>query len=288
MTRPLDHLVMPVRSLAVARQRLGALGFTVAPDAHHPFGTENACVFLSDGLYLEPLAIRDSAVAERTAAEGNVFTGRDLAFRAACGDDGFSGLVVASANADADHGRFCAAGLSGGQILEFSRTALTADGRDVMARFRLAFAETGSPEFFLFACQRLNPLPADRAHLEQHQNGVVGLRGAWLAAPDAATALPVLETVLQTKREPDASGHVFHLANGRVILSSPQSLAADLGIDLPSAAGGLCGGALVFATSDLAVTADCLAANDVAFEKRGTRIVVAAAPGQGAAFVFEE
>lgn len=288
MARPLDHLVMPVRTLAVARQRLGTLGFTVAPDAHHPFGTENACVFLSDGLYLEPLAIRDRAVAERTAAEGNVFTGRDLAFRAACGDDGFSGLVVASPDADGDHARFIAAGLSAGEILEFSRAALTADGQEVIARFRLAFAETGSPEFLLFACERLNPLPADRAHLERHQNGAAGLRGVWLAADDPIAALPVLETVLETKAVTDAAGHAFQAQNGRVVLASRQGVANELGIDLPPSGGGLCGAAVVFATSDLAVTADCLAANDVAFEKRGTRIVVAAAPGQGAAFVFEE
>jgi hypothetical protein len=288
MARPLDHLVMPVPSLAVARQRLSALGFTVAPDARHPFGTENACVFLSDGLYLEPLAIGDRASAERTAAEGNVFTGRDLVFRAACGDDGFSGLVVASARADADHARFSATGLSGGPILEFSRAALTADGQEVIARFRLAFAETGSPSFFLFSCERLNQLPADRAHLERHQNGVLGLRCVWLAADDPIAALPVLETVLETKAVADTSGHVFKAENGRVVLASRQGLANELGIDLPRSASGLCGEALVFATADLAVTADCLAANDVAFKKRGARIVVAAAPGQGAAFVFEE
>ena len=55
--RPIDHLVLPVSDLGVARDRLTALGFTVAKDARHPFGTENCCVFLSDGSYLEPLGI---------------------------------------------------------------------------------------------------------------------------------------------------------------------------------------------------------------------------------------
>eukprot|EP01133_Synstelium_polycarpum_P029511 gene29511-36177_t len=41
--RPVDHLVLPVVELDTARQRLEALGFTVAPSAQHPFGTENAC-----------------------------------------------------------------------------------------------------------------------------------------------------------------------------------------------------------------------------------------------------
>ncbi|TIX38964.1 MAG: VOC family protein, partial [Mesorhizobium sp.] len=56
---PLDHLVLPTASLDVARARLTLLGFTVAPTGIHPFGTENCCVFLTDGTYLEPLAVAD-------------------------------------------------------------------------------------------------------------------------------------------------------------------------------------------------------------------------------------
>jgi hypothetical protein len=48
-THPLDHLVLPTGSLEVARARLAALGFVVAPTGIHPFGTENCCVFLADG-----------------------------------------------------------------------------------------------------------------------------------------------------------------------------------------------------------------------------------------------
>ena len=51
----LDHLVLPTVNIAMARERLGRLGFTVAPDARHPFGTENACVFFADKTYLEGL-----------------------------------------------------------------------------------------------------------------------------------------------------------------------------------------------------------------------------------------
>ncbi|MBW8910040.1 MAG: VOC family protein, partial [Mesorhizobium sp.] len=70
---PLDHLVLPTGSLDVARTRLTALGFVVAPVGVHPFGTENACVFFADGTYLEPLAIGNEQVADRAIGEGNVF-----------------------------------------------------------------------------------------------------------------------------------------------------------------------------------------------------------------------
>ena len=57
--RALDHLVLPVPSLELARAHLDALGFTIAPQGTHPFGTINACVFFADGTFLEPLAVGD-------------------------------------------------------------------------------------------------------------------------------------------------------------------------------------------------------------------------------------
>ena len=72
--RILDHAVLPVESLEVARARFSALGFTVAPDGVHPFGTENACIYLADGTFLEPLGIAQREDCEATARKGNVFT----------------------------------------------------------------------------------------------------------------------------------------------------------------------------------------------------------------------
>ena len=67
---PLDHLVLPTASLDVARARLTSLGFVVAPTGIHPFGTENCCVFLADGTYLEPLAVGDEQAATKRHCRG--------------------------------------------------------------------------------------------------------------------------------------------------------------------------------------------------------------------------
>lgn len=112
-THPLDHLVLPTGSLEVARARLTSLGFVVAPTGIHPFGTENCCVFLADGTYLEPLAIGSEQAAIEAAAAGNVFVARDRAYRESRGDEGFSAVVLGTGNADADHVRYVEAGLSG-------------------------------------------------------------------------------------------------------------------------------------------------------------------------------
>ena len=125
--RDLDHFVMPVSSLAVARARLMALGFTVAPDARHPFGTENCCVFFEDGTFIEPLAIGDAALVKAAVEAGNAFVQNDARARAA-NIDGFSQLVIRSDDAEADDYDYKAENISGGPLLNFGRTFTRPDG----------------------------------------------------------------------------------------------------------------------------------------------------------------
>jgi hypothetical protein len=287
--RPIDHLVLPVAGLTAARSRLTALGFTVAPDAFHPFGTANACVFFSDGTYLEPLALANRRHAGVAAKRGNVFTARDLAFRKTSNRQGFSALVVATRDAMADHARFKMRGVSAGEVLEFSRGMTLADGSETQASFRLAFAgDDRAPEFFLFSCQRINPLPADRGELERHANTVTGLSEIILSAPTPADFAPLVEQVLLTKAAPEAAPLQLAAANARIRILQDRELEAEFAVQPTPGAEGLRGRAVIFKTADLAVTEITLAANDVAFVRREGRVLVSAAPGQGVMFGFEE
>ncbi|MCJ9750615.1 VOC family protein [Neorhizobium sp. BETTINA12A] len=286
--RPIDHLVLPVAGLTAARSRLTELGFTVAPDAFHPFGTANACVFFSDGTYLEPLALANRRHAGVAAKRGNVFTARDLAFRKTSNRQGFSALVVATRDAMADHARFKMRGVSAGDVLEFSRGMILADGSETQASFRLAFAgDDRAPEFFLFSCQRINPLPADR-ELERHANTVTGLSEIILSAPTPADFAPLVEQVLLTKAAPEAAPLQLAAANARIRILQDRELEAEFAVQPTPGAEGLRGRAVIFKTADLAVTEITLAANDVAFVRREGRVLVSAAPGQGVLFGFEE
>ncbi len=287
--RPIDHLVLPVAGLTAARSRLTELGFTVAPDAFHPFGTANACVFFSDGTYLEPLALANRRHAGVAAKRGNVFTARDLAFRKTSNRQGFSALVVATRDAMADHARFKMRGVSAGEVLEFSRGMTLADGSETQASFRLAFAgDDRAPEFFLFSCQRINPLPADRGELERHANTVTGLSEIILSAPTPADFAPLVEQVLLTKAAPEAAPLQLAAANARIRILQDRELEAEFAVQPTPGAEGLRGRAVIFKTADLAVTEITLAANDVAFVRREGRVLVSAAPGQGVLFGFEE
>lgn len=279
--RPIDHLVLPTASLATARARLSALGFTVAPDGIHPFGTANCCVYLADGTFLEPLAVADTVVAAAAAGQGNVFVARDASFRSRNGNEGFSAVVFATDDADSDHTAFVEAGVSAGDMLEFSRDFVDATGRKDRATFRLAFAaDNRVPDMFFFTCARIGVPNVDRSALQRHANGVSRLKrvvisdatGAVEIARQAAFATP-----------PDERGTVT-TPNAAIEMWGGERLTGTFATLAPDDARLM---AVVFGVADLATTSAALAATGVAFEHRDDRIVVQPAPGQGATFAFE-
>lgn len=287
--RAVDHLVLPVVDLDTARHRLSRLGFTVAADARHPFGTENACVFFANDTYLEPLAVGSREDCLEAARTGNVFVARDQAFRFRRGE-GLSAVVVKTENAEGDHEAFVAEGMSGGNLLRFSRQFRFPDGRTAEGAFRLAFAaDLRAPDFFAFSCERVNPLPADRGALLVHANGATGLSRIVLTEENPSDFQYLMETVLDQRA---ITAHSFGLsieaANATVEVLTPAGLTAHYGLPFASLERGLIGAVVVVASRDLGVTEACLAANGVRYHKTGARLVVAPEKGQGVAFVFEE
>ncbi|MBX9468372.1 MAG: VOC family protein [Rhizobium sp.] len=287
--RAIDHLVLPVVDLETSRDRLSRLGFTVAADASHPFGTENACVFFADDTYLEPLAVGSREDRLEAQRDGNVFVARDQAFRFRRGE-GLSAIVVKTDNATADDARFRDEGQSAGRLLQFSRQFRFADGRTADGTFRLAFAaDLRAPDFFAFACERVNPLPTDRGALIVHANGAAGLRRIVLTEENPSDFQYLLEMALDQR---DVTAHSFGISieasNASVDALTTEGFLAHYGIDLVQPERGLLGCAVVVSVADLGVTEACLAANGVQYHKTGARLVVAPEKGQGVTFAFEE
>jgi catechol 2,3-dioxygenase-like lactoylglutathione lyase family enzyme len=287
--RAVDHIVLPVIDLDTARDRLSQLGFTVAADARHPFGTENACVFFEDDTYLEPLAVGSREDCLDAARAGNAFVARDQAFRFRRGE-GLSAVVVKTDDAEADHARFVTEGMSGGNLLRFSREFRFPDGRAAQGAFLLAFAaDLRSPDFFGFACQRVNPLPSDRGALLVHANGATGLARIVLAEENPSDFQYLLETLFDQR---DVAAHSFglsiHAANAVIDVLTPEGFVGHYGQSLSMSERGLRGVAVVIGVADLGVTEACLTANGVRYNTTGARLVVAPEKGQGVAFAFEE
>lgn len=288
--RPLDHLVLPVADLETARARYEALGFSVAPDAAHPFGTENACVFFPDGTYLEPLAVAQRETCEAEARAGNVFVARDQAFRFRRGQDGFSAVVLGTDNADDDDRSFCKAGISAGDILTFSRPFRTADGEEEKASFKLAFAaDLRAPDAFFFTCQRIGVPKVDRTALETHSNGAIGIRAVVAVEPNPSDFQYLLQTVLDQR---NVNAHSFGMelaaSNATISVLTPEGFGAFFDVARSPHGRGLRLEAIVFAVADLDRLRAVLNKGAVSVRKLGERLIVDPAPGQGAILAFEE
>jgi Glyoxalase-like domain len=287
--RPVDHLVLPTADLDVARARLEKLGFIGAPVGRHPFGTENVCVFFGDDSFLELLAVGQRETCEAEARNGNVFVARDQAWRFRNGHEGFSALAMGTQDAKADHNAFVQAGISAGNILNFSRPFRTPDGKEDTAGFRLAFAaDLRAPDTFFFTCERVNTPKVDRTALQAHANGAVMLREVVLSEVNPTDFQYPLQEVINQR---DVNAHSFGMdlrsANAKVTVLTAQGLRSFYGIDADETERGLRLQAFVLAVRDLAAVESLLTKNNIPFEKRGSRLIVHKAPGQGAAIAFE-
>lgn len=286
-SHPLDHLVLPTADLAVARTRLTALGFTVAPRGIHPFGTENCCVYFAGGTFMEPLAVGDADAAKKAITGGNVFVARDRAYRDCLGDEGFSAVVFGTSDADADHARYVAAGVSAGNRLDFSRPFVDTSGKSDIASFRLAFATAkAAPESFLFSCERVNAPNVDRSALQAHANGVSGIAEIVAVSADPAGQRDLLR-IAAGADDGGVSGNTLDLPNATLTVLDGDVFEERFGVTL-KAASILRFAAIVFSVGDLEVLRKLLAANAVAHHLRGDAVVVSPAQGQGATFVFRE
>lgn len=268
--RALDHCVLPVADLDVARARYEALGFIVAPTGIHPFGTANACIYLANGTFLEPLAVADDGIAQAAARAGNVFVARDRLFRDEAGMEGFSALVFGSENARGDHERFVAAGISAGPLLDFERRFTTPDGDEDIAAFRLAFAAVADDPHYYFTVERVHTPAVDRSALLRHANGASALVRVGVAVRAPAQTLATLRQMIW--QEDTAQ-------SGRIATANAQ-------VEIEDAALASIGGRLVFTVAEPDRTADLLARNGVDWTREGDAITVPPAPGQGAAVTF--
>jgi hypothetical protein len=198
---------------------------------------------------------------------------------------------MASDDAWQDDQRYTNAGLSGGEVLEFSRDMLLPDGTSATGSFRLAFAaDLRSPDFFFFASQRILPLPADRKALEAHENGVTALSEVVLSEQNP-TDFQYLVQEAADEREVEALsfGMSVDTPRGRITVLNDAGLAGFYGIaPVAGTDRGLKGRAVVFKVENTAECERILTERGIAFQKRDNRLLVPPAPGQGVLFVFGE
>jgi hypothetical protein len=284
-TRAIDHVVLPVTTLTLARSRLTSLGFTVAPDARHPFGTGNCCVFFENRTFLEPITIVDRTAADMAAAQGMFFVKRIKRFNERHGE-GFAMLALNSADAEADHRAFEGAGIAAGDIHRFARKATLPDGAEREVGFALVPAETpAAPDATFFATQHLVPDALFQPAYIQHPNGAVGIAAVAAVAAEPGEFRAFLEAATGSVEIRSGASGVEAIVGGHSISILTQTeFRTRYGIDSPDPRRGLLYAACDLSVIDLDRAAGYAGPTAI---RRDSRVIIPPSPGLGAVIAFK-
>jgi hypothetical protein len=282
----IDHLVLASRDLAAAADAYRRLGFQVGARNRHPWGTENHIVQL-EGSFLELIALGGGAVA-RDGEGAYPFAGFLAGYLAK--RQGLAMLVLESADADADHARFAAAGIGvGAPPFHFERRGRRPDGTEVTVGFTLAFARSPAlHEAGFFVCRQHNPESFWNPAFQVHPNTARMIAGVVLVAPDPgehAAFLAAFTGSGVTRR----GGLVLDTPRGEIEVLAPSDLrqryGADAGASETQSAAHFA--AFRIAVADLGAAAGVLDGNGIGYARAGASIVVPPKEAFGCALVFE-
>ncbi len=276
--RNLDHVVLPVPSLKLTRERFSQLGFTVAPDARHKFGSQNACVFFENGTFIEPLAVGHRETVEAAIVKGNPFLRRDMAYRFRNGHNGFSMVVFGDPDPKKERKAIKKAGWETGKLVTVRRPG-------VKVRVALGIDER-SPDCSTFLCERPNGPPQFPEKLTKHTNGVVGISRVTLCEQLPEDFQYYLQTMARQREIRSHSfGMEFSLPNAKLSVLNRAGMRAHYDADAPEQRG-LRAVAFDLTVPSLDGVTTVLNESGVESRKVGDRLIVDPAPGQGALIAF--
>lgn len=279
--RKLNHLVLAGHDLNAMRETYAALGFTLTAPGQHPFGTGNTVIQLH-GCYLELLAVtRPADVIEHgeTSFSFSAFN-RDYLDR----HEGFSMMVLDSADAAADRIEWQRAGIKVYDPFRFSRSARLPSGEDVTVGFSLAYVSNpDAPWLGHFACQHFMPEYYEQPHFLRHANAAHGVADVWISGPGAQDLAAYFATTIGTTARRDGPERtILRTPSGDVVLASAEAFADTFGVAPPHPEDGPHLAGLTIGCKSL----DFFAGIDLA--KVGNRLVASPDKAFGLALAFEK
>tara|TARA_R110002073_G_scaffold68894_2_gene171037 strand:+ start:469 stop:1347 length:879 start_codon:yes stop_codon:yes gene_type:complete len=170
----IDHVVLAARDLAALSAFYERLGFTLTPQAQHPFGTGNRLAQLQ-GSFIELLSVTKPEEVPEPGPDDFSFGAynRDFLKSADGQGGGMSMLALTSDGWEADRTRFEQAGFKLHAPFAFGRKARQPDGSEVKLDFRLTFLiDPALPRAPFFTCDHRHPAEIFwKAHYQAHANG---------------------------------------------------------------------------------------------------------------------
>jgi hypothetical protein len=215
----IDHLVLCGRDHQAMRESYAALGFTLTPEARHPFGTGNSLIQL-EGCFLELLSVFEPGQIPQPADGQFSFAAFNRDFLAQ--REGMSMLVLDSTDARADVAAFRAAGLQTYQPFDFSRQARLPGGTDASVGFSLAFAtDPAMPDMAFFTCQQHAPQHFWKTEYQRHANRALTILEVCLVAERPADHADFLSAFAGFPAATIADGITVRTARGNITCLAP-------------------------------------------------------------------
>ena len=220
MVHGLDHVVVAVHDLEAAASAWEALGFTVTPEARHPWGTANRLIQF-DGFFIELLAVADEGLI-REAGEGEFSFGafnRDFLKSR----EGGSMVVFESRDPGRDRAFFEKHHLQTYAPFSFEREAKAPDGSVRKVAFDLTFVtDPLAPSIAYFTCRNRFPENFWRQEYQTHANGAAAIDEVVLVARDPCDHHEFLGSLMEQREMRATSlGLELKTPRGRIQVFTP-------------------------------------------------------------------
>jgi len=213
----IDHVVVVVHDLDLARDTFARMGFTVTPRGYHTVGSQNHCVMLGRD-YVELLA----------SPEANPHPSRQYYTDFARAGEGLAAIALQSRSAKGAYTELLWAGFGPTDPLELSRPVeLPAGARD--AKFRITQVAPGAtPGGRVFVCEHLTRELVWRPEHQRHANGATELAAIAILCNDVAQTATPYERLFDVKAKAIAEGLLVETGGAPLAFVTSASLAKRL------------------------------------------------------------
>ncbi len=280
----IDHLVLCGRNHPAMREAYDGLGFTLTPEARHPFGTGNSLIQF-EGCFLELLSVFEPDKIPEPEVGRFSFAAFNRDFLAE--REGLSMLVLDSTDARADAAAFRTAGLRTYEPFDFSRQARLPDGSEATVGFSLAFAtDPQLPSMAFFCSQQHAPKHFWKAQYQRHRNRALTVLEVSMVAEKPSDHAQFLSAFCGIRAEPVKGGIAVRTARGNISCVTPECFAESFAREAPDLGGGPRFGGFTIGVRRMARLEESIADSGLKLHRDGPHRAVLPVDVNGTAIAF--
>jgi hypothetical protein len=280
----IDHLVLCGRDQQVMRDSFTALGFTLTPEARHPFGTGNSLIQL-EGCFLELLSVfePDKIPEHEEGRFSFAAFNRDFLDHR----EGLSMLVLDSTDARADVAAFRAAGLRTYEPFDFSRKARLPDGQEVTVGFSLAFTtDPKLPNMAFFTSQQHAPEHFWKPDYQRHPNRALSVLEVTLVADKPEEHAAFLSAFSGFPAGPVKGGITVRTTRGNISCVTPERFGESFARKAPDLSDGPRFGGFTIGVRRMARLEECISDSGLKLHKDGPHRAILSVDVNGSGIAF--